>query len=104
MLVTSWPPTRRYDPVAEPQRGSYIAFMSLPVVGITVDTEQPGGYSKFPWYALRENYAAAVTRAKGLPVLPMWNTSSSGSTRSSSPVAISTSTRRCSAPQYATQA
>ncbi len=43
--------------------------MSLPVIGITVDTEQPGGYSKFPWYALRENYASAVTRAGGLPVL-----------------------------------
>ncbi len=43
--------------------------MSLPVIGITVDSEQPGGYSKFPWYALRENYSSAVTRAGGLPVL-----------------------------------
>ncbi len=43
--------------------------MSLPVIGITVDSEQPGGYSKFPWYALRENYSTAVTRAGGLPVL-----------------------------------
>ena len=42
--------------------------MTLPVIGITVDTEQPGGYSKFPWYALRENYASAVTRAGGVPI------------------------------------
>ena len=34
-----------------------------------MDSEQPGGYSKFPWYALRENYSTAVTRAGGLPVL-----------------------------------
>ncbi len=43
--------------------------MSLPVIGITVDSEPPGGYSKFPWYALRENYSTAVTRAGGVPVL-----------------------------------
>ena len=43
--------------------------MSLPVIGITVDSEQSGGYSKFPWYALRENYSTAVTRAGGLPTL-----------------------------------
>ena len=43
--------------------------MSFPVIGITVDSEEPGGYSKFPWYALRENYSTAVTRAGGLPIL-----------------------------------
>ena len=43
--------------------------MSLPVIGITVDSEQPGGYSKFPWYALRKNYSTAVTRAGGLAIL-----------------------------------
>jgi gamma-glutamyl-gamma-aminobutyrate hydrolase PuuD len=59
----------RHDPIAEPPRGSYIAVMSLPVIGITVDSEQSGGYSKFPWYALRENYSTAVTRAGGLPYL-----------------------------------
>ena len=42
---------------------------SLPVIGLTLDAEKPGGYSKFPWYAVRENYCAAVTRAGGLPVL-----------------------------------
>ncbi len=42
--------------------------MSRPVIGITLDSEDPGGYSNLPWYALRENYAGAVTRAGGLPV------------------------------------
>jgi len=42
--------------------------MSKPVIGITMDSEPPGGYSKFPWYALRENYAGSVERAGGLPV------------------------------------
>jgi putative glutamine amidotransferase len=40
-----------------------------PVVGITLDSEEAGGYSKLPWYALRQNYCEAVTRAGGLPVL-----------------------------------
>ena len=39
-----------------------------PVIGVTLDSEQPGGYSKYPWYALRENYATAVAAAGGLPV------------------------------------
>lgn len=43
--------------------------MSAPVIGITLDREEPGGYSKFPWLALRENYAQAVAAAGGLPIL-----------------------------------
>lgn len=43
--------------------------MTQPVIGITLDSEQPGGYSKLPWYALRQNYCEAVVRAGGLPVL-----------------------------------
>jgi len=39
------------------------------VIGLTLDIEPPGGYSKFPWYALRENYCSAVSRAGGLPIL-----------------------------------
>ena len=39
-----------------------------PVIGVTLDSEQPGGYSKYPWYALRQNYAEAVAAAGGLPV------------------------------------
>jgi putative glutamine amidotransferase len=41
---------------------------SRPIVGITLDSEQPGGYSKFPWYAVRENYCGSVAAAGGLPV------------------------------------
>src|SRR5579862_6489083 len=44
--------------------------MAQPVIGLTLDHEKPGGYSKtHPWYALRENYCAAVAAAGGLPVL-----------------------------------
>ncbi len=39
-----------------------------PVIGVTLDAEPPGGYSKFPWYALRANYATAIAEAGGLPV------------------------------------
>lgn len=41
---------------------------TLPLVGVTLDSEQPGGYSKYPWYALRQNYAEAIAAAGGLPV------------------------------------
>lgn len=40
-----------------------------PLVGITLDSEQPGGWSNYPWYAVRENYCAAVRAAGGLPIL-----------------------------------
>jgi putative glutamine amidotransferase len=44
--------------------------MAQPVIGLTLDHEPPGGYSKtHPWYAMRENYCTAVTAAGGLPVL-----------------------------------
>src|SRR5262249_28777469 len=43
--------------------------MAQPIIGLTLDAEPPGGYSKLPWYAIRENYCDAVTRAGGLPVL-----------------------------------
>ena len=39
-----------------------------PIIGITMDAEKPGGYSKFPWYALRENYAGVVVKVGGLPL------------------------------------
>ncbi len=39
-----------------------------PVIGLTLDHEPAGGYSKFPWYAMRENYFTAITRAGGLPI------------------------------------
>ncbi|WP_426954474.1 gamma-glutamyl-gamma-aminobutyrate hydrolase family protein [Muricoccus radiodurans] len=39
-----------------------------PLIGVTLDAESPGGYSKLPWYALRQNYFSAITAAGGLPV------------------------------------
>ena len=44
--------------------------MKTPLIGITMDSEDggEGAYSKFDWYALRENYAGAVAHAGGLPI------------------------------------
>jgi putative glutamine amidotransferase len=39
-----------------------------PLIGVTLDAEQPGGYSKYPWYALRANYTNALEAAGGVPV------------------------------------
>ena len=39
-----------------------------PLIGLTLDSEEPGGYSNQPWFALRRNYFSAVRRAGGLPV------------------------------------
>ncbi len=39
-----------------------------PLIGLTLDAEQPGGYSKYPWYAMRQNYTAAIAAAGGLPI------------------------------------
>jgi putative glutamine amidotransferase len=39
-----------------------------PLIGITLDSEEPGGWSRYPWYAIRQNYASAVAEAGGLPV------------------------------------
>jgi putative glutamine amidotransferase len=41
---------------------------SRPAIGVTLDAEQPGGYSKFPWYAVRTNYMDALAGAGGLPL------------------------------------
>ena len=41
--------------------------MTHPIIGVTLDHEASGGYSTFPWYALRENYVGAVRAAGGLP-------------------------------------
>ena len=43
--------------------------MARPIIGLTLDHEPEGGWSTFPWYAIRENYCAAVRRAGGLPLL-----------------------------------
>lgn len=43
--------------------------MKRPIIGVTADAEDAGGYSKLPWYALRQNYAAAIAKAGGLPIV-----------------------------------
>jgi putative glutamine amidotransferase len=45
-----------------------MAHRARPVIGITLDCENTGGYSVYPWYALRTNYADAIAAAGGLPV------------------------------------
>lgn len=42
--------------------------MHRPVIGITLDYEENGGYSKMPWYALRENYCSSVSTFGGIPL------------------------------------
>ena len=39
-----------------------------PLIGLTLDAEPAGGWSKYPWYALRQNYAEAVNAQGGLAV------------------------------------
>ena len=34
--------------------------MKKPIIGITLHNEEKGDYSKFPWYAIRNNYLNAV--------------------------------------------
>ena len=43
----------------------YRRAMPRPLIGVTLDAEKPGGYSKFPWYALRQNYLDAIDAAGG---------------------------------------
>jgi len=42
--------------------------MARPLIGITLDSENPGGYSNLPWYALRENYCQVISDSGGLPI------------------------------------
>ena len=41
--------------------------MKKPIIGITLDNEEPGSYSKFPWYAIRHNYLHSVEKFGGIP-------------------------------------
>ena len=41
--------------------------MKKPIIGITLDNEEPGGYSKFPWYAIRKNYLDSIEKFGGIP-------------------------------------
>jgi len=42
--------------------------MTIPRIGLSLDSESPGGYSKYPWYALRQNYCDALAAQGGLPL------------------------------------
>lgn len=42
--------------------------MEGPVIGIPMDYQESGGYSRFPWYALRENYLSSVEKVGGVPL------------------------------------
>ncbi len=39
-----------------------------PLIGITLDSEESGGYSNMPWYAMRKNYSQSITHAGGLAI------------------------------------
>ena len=41
--------------------------MKNPIIGITLDYEDNGGYSKFPWYAIRENYLTCLHKFGAIP-------------------------------------
>ena len=40
-----------------------------PLIGVTPDFQESGGYSKFPWYALRKNHTDILSEEGGLPVI-----------------------------------
>jgi len=42
--------------------------MKKPLIGITLDSEKKKTYSKFPWYALRENYLSSISKLNALPI------------------------------------
>lgn len=39
-----------------------------PIIGITLDSGEAGGYSAMPWYALRRNYCGSVAKFGGVPL------------------------------------
>ena len=41
--------------------------MKKPLIGITLDYEELGYYSKFPWYAIRANYLTCINKFEALP-------------------------------------
>ena len=43
-------------------------MIKRPLIGLTLDAEPAGGWSKYPWYALRQNYCEVVAAAGGLAV------------------------------------
>lgn len=43
-------------------------FPSKPVIGVTLDSEEAGGYADFPWYALRQNYMTSLASLSAVPL------------------------------------
>ncbi len=41
--------------------------MKKPLIGITLDYENSGNYSNFPWYAIRENYLSSIYKYDAIP-------------------------------------
>ena len=41
--------------------------MKKPLIGITLDSEVAGNYSKFPWYSMRQNYLDSIYEFGGIP-------------------------------------
>ncbi|MEQ9695947.1 gamma-glutamyl-gamma-aminobutyrate hydrolase family protein [Shimia sp. SDUM112013] len=39
-----------------------------PIIGVTLDSEDAGGYASSPWYALRQNYCGSLANEGGIPV------------------------------------
>jgi len=50
--------------------------MKKPIIGITLDYEESGEYSFFPWYAIRANYLLAVEKKGGIP-FPLFHSTNS---------------------------
>ena len=52
--------------------GYYVHYKSIimkkPLIGITLDSEKKKTYSKFPWYALRENYISSIIKINAVPI------------------------------------
>jgi putative glutamine amidotransferase len=65
VYLTAWPRAR-----AAHREGVHVLpdVPKPPRIGLTLDAEPPGGYSSLPWYAIRANYCAAISRAGGLPL------------------------------------
>ncbi|WHQ47067.1 MAG: gamma-glutamyl-gamma-aminobutyrate hydrolase family protein [Candidatus Midichloria sp.] len=49
-------------------------MIDKPIIGITVDFLNHKSYSKYPWYALKKNYADAISSFGGVPILLSCNT------------------------------
>lgn len=50
--------------------------MKKPVIGITLDFEEQGAYSNYPYYILRKNYADSVQANGGIPIFLPYDLSS----------------------------